>query len=463
MPFVLASASCGRENVLPATESQADQFQDTETSELSGTYGWDPEGGFPNAVWSGTLVIDGPCVYLDVSHQDGIPVPEGEPLRSFVRLPEPLTRYGSATGEVWVGEHGPMSTGDDVVLVGSEGWQRHWNQPGEDSHVFESVWSTQERRSTPVCAAHVSFYAASMSPSGSNGGETTLDITRSTHLSGLFPWDTDQAHHDVAVDMVLILEPPCVYAASPADPDAPDVDSRAAKRYFLRLPRPLVRFDSGSNSLWVDDYGPMTTGDRVSLNATSRESTYGSELYEGHCLARGEMHSPWMHPASDPDELVGMRTYTDWGAGPAVGYEGVLFIEYPCAYLYPRDNKELLYPSENTEIPDLGASVAPSGERALLLLVRDWTDYDPETNTLRFRELHYVADTDSYMIGAEGSGEGPIASGDQVDLAGVSRPIQEHEDVCQRDFDIHADRISLCGLHVCQMEREARRHADTSP
>ena len=166
--------------------------------------------------------------------------------------------------------------------------------------------------------------------------------------------------------------------------------------------------------------------------------------------------------ASDPDELVGMRAYTDWGAGPAVGYEGVLVIEYPCAYLYPRDNKELLYPSENNEIPDLGASVAPPGERALLLLVRDWTDYDPETNTLRFRELHYVADTDSYMIGAEGSGEGPIASGDQIDLAGVSRPIQGHEDVCQRDFDINVDRISLCGLHVCQMEREARRHADTS-
>jgi len=68
---------------------------------------WDPEGHFPNTVWSGTLVLDGPCAYLDVSHQDGAPVFGGEPLRSFVRLPEPLTRHDSATDETWVGENGP--------------------------------------------------------------------------------------------------------------------------------------------------------------------------------------------------------------------------------------------------------------------------------------------------------------------------------------------------------------------
>lgn len=125
-------------------------------------YGWDPEGGFPNAVWQGTLTVDGPCVYLDVSHRDGRPVRDGVTLLSFVRLPGLLTRFDAAAGELWVGEQGPMSTGDDVVLVGSEGWRQSWNQPGEDSHVFESVWSTQEGRSTPVCAAHVSFYAASI-------------------------------------------------------------------------------------------------------------------------------------------------------------------------------------------------------------------------------------------------------------------------------------------------------------
>ena len=63
-------------------------------------YEWDPEGGFHNAVWSGTLVIDRPCVYLDVSHQDGKPVRGGETRLSFVRLPEPLTRLDAATGKL---------------------------------------------------------------------------------------------------------------------------------------------------------------------------------------------------------------------------------------------------------------------------------------------------------------------------------------------------------------------------
>lgn len=351
----LLLASCSDEGVSSAPSGGADQHADAETSEFAGMYGWAPEGGFHNAVWSGALVIDGPCVYLDVSDQDGIPVPGGKPLRSFVRLPEPLTHYGSATGEIWVGEHGPMSTGDDVVLVGSEGWQRHWNQAGEDTHVFEFVRSNPADPTAyaiPVCAAHVSFYAASMRPSDSQGEEATIDTAKSTRLLGLFPWDTDQAHTDVGVDLVLVLEPPCVYAASPA--------------------------------------------------------------------------------------------------------------EYPCVYLYPRDNNEALHALQESEITALSASRTPSGERALLSLVRDWTDYDPEANALTFREVHYVEETDSYAIGAEGSGEGPIASGDRVELAGIGDLVIGHEDVCQRDFDITVEYMSLCRLHACRMEREARRQADTT-
>lgn len=64
---------------------------DSNHAGLDGLYGWSPEGGFHNAVWSGALVIDGPCVYLDVSHQDGIPASEGGPLCSLLRLPEPRT------------------------------------------------------------------------------------------------------------------------------------------------------------------------------------------------------------------------------------------------------------------------------------------------------------------------------------------------------------------------------------
>ena len=165
---------------------------------------------------------------------------------------------------------------------------------------------------------------------------------------------------------------------------------------------------------------------------------------------------------ADPNELVGMRAYTGWGGSNYMGLDGILVIEYPCAYLYPRDNNELLDSREDLQAQGPTTSTAPSGERALLSLVRDWTDYDPETNTLTLREVHYVAETDSYVIGAEGSGEGPIASGDRVELAGIDHLVLGHDDICERDFDIAAERISLCRLHACRMEREAQRQADTS-
>ena len=286
---MLASAGCGRETVSPAIESQADPYEDAETSELLGMYGWDPESGFHNAVWSGTLVIDGPCAYLDVSHQDGKPVPEGEPLRSFVRLPEPLTRL-NATGEVWVGEHGPMSSGDEVVLVGSEGWQRHWNQADEDTHVFEYVWSDPAgpaARRIPVCAAHVSLYAAAMSPSDSEGEESAVDLGQSTRLLGLFAWDNDQMAADYGLQGVLTIEPPCVYVGW-------------EHRYFLRLPRPMVRFDPESNAIWVDEHGPMTTGDEVmTWGGGPIDSVFGSEPYEGTCTAQGEVFSPALAPRDE--------------------------------------------------------------------------------------------------------------------------------------------------------------------
>ena len=165
----------------------------------------------------------------------------------------------------------------------------------------------------------------------------------------------------------------------------------------------------------------------------------------------------------DPEELVGMRPYTGWGGGNYAGLDGILYIEYPCVYLYPRDNSEVLYSRESTEPQGLAVSAAPSGERVLLSLVEDWTDYDPETNMLTVRELHYVEETHSYAIGAEGSGEGPMASGDRVELAGIEHVVLGHDNICERDFDIAAERISLCRLHACRLEREAQRNADTSP
>ena len=258
-----------------------------------GLYGWNPEGGFHNAVWRGTLVVDAPCVYLDVSGQEGaVPTPEDDPLRSFVRLPEPLTRYDPDTNAVWVGDHGPMSSGDEVVITGSEGWQIEWSVNEEDGmHDFAFSWEREYG-----CPAHVSFWAASMSPPAPEDVEPFDNLAQTAWLAGLLPWDTEQASTDIGADMVLVLEPPCVFVVPLPVWDARETGSQITHRYFLRLPRPLVRYDPDSNSLWVGNHGPMTTGDTVSLNDNASKSDYGSEFYEGGCSARGTIRSGWLMP-----------------------------------------------------------------------------------------------------------------------------------------------------------------------
>ena len=258
-------------------------------------YGWEPDGGFHNAVWWGTLVVDAPCVYLDVSGTDSaVPKHKGEPLRGFVRLPEPLTRYDPDTSAVWVGEDGPMSSGDEVVLTGSEGWQIGSSVNEEDGmHDFAFSWERSYG-----CPAQVSFWAASMSPLTSEHIEPLDHRGQTTWLAGLFPWDTEQASTDIGADMVLVLEPPCVFVVPVPVWDARETSSQITHRYFLRLPRPLVRFDADINFLWVGDHGPMTTGDKVSLNDNAEESVYGSEFYEGGCSARGTVRSGWLMPIS---------------------------------------------------------------------------------------------------------------------------------------------------------------------
>lgn len=223
----------------------------------------------------------------------------------------------------------------------------------------------------------------------------------------------------------------------------------------------VIGCTSGAEDL-PDSTAAVTVGSETRDPTTTPREKASPPLSDGTIKQVGPESPPATSTADDPEELVGMRTYTGWVGSNYAGLDGILFIEYPCVYLYPRDNNEALHALQESEITALSASSTPSGERALLSLVRDWTDYDPEANALTFREVHYVEETDSYVIGAEGSGEGPIASGDRVELAGIGDLVIGHEDVCQRDFDITVEYMSLCRLHACRMEREARRHADTT-
>lgn len=274
--------------------SRADSPQPAwESEDLAGMYNWDPEGGFHNAEWSGTLAVEHPCVYLKLKSRNGAAIAPGEALRSFVRLPEPLTRYDASTDRLWVGGNGPMTTGDEVVLVGSEGWQQHWNQPGEDTNAFEIVRDPHDRYSDrAVCIAHVSFWAAAINPVG----VVPASAPKTSELPGLglFPWDPDFPQLlDGYSKGVLRIEPPCVYIE--------DDRVEPLVRYLVSLPRPLVRYDADAGVLWFHEHGPFTTGDRV-LWADALPSGSEVDFVDAGCSLEDTYGVEFIWPCPSPSE-----------------------------------------------------------------------------------------------------------------------------------------------------------------
>ncbi len=96
------------------------------TAGLEGMYNWDPAGGLYDAVRQGTLVVKPPCVFIDLlaATANSTAADSGrgaDEARVFLRLPKPLTHYDYDSGAIWVGDQGPMSSGDLVEVVGSVG------------------------------------------------------------------------------------------------------------------------------------------------------------------------------------------------------------------------------------------------------------------------------------------------------------------------------------------------------
>jgi hypothetical protein len=109
---------------------------------LAGLWPYDPETPHALAMAWGVLVIEPPCVYVDMTYSNS-----GGSDRMFVRLPESLTRFDPASNSVWVDGLGPMTSGDHVRMGGGVGVQ----SPNE--RVFEGA-----------CLARMEFRAGSMRP-----------------------------------------------------------------------------------------------------------------------------------------------------------------------------------------------------------------------------------------------------------------------------------------------------------
>ncbi len=269
-----------------------------------GAYGfgdWDSVDGLANAVWSGTLVVDESCVYLDVSnilddlHQNGYSIPKDVALRSFLHFPIQLVRLDTITGELWAGEYGPMSSGDQVVVVGSGDSKQDWSSYSNDEYEYEFIEfypSVNGDDQKFGCFADTAFYVMSMQSSNSYSERPALDLKRSHLIAGL-SWKLPRVIKSVGMEVILDIEPPCIYGV-PLNHSGelyPDFD-----RLLLELPRPKVHLKIDKNSLWSNYFlwiggtGPMITGDIVTvLGVDSPADSFplGLELQEVGCSADG--------------------------------------------------------------------------------------------------------------------------------------------------------------------------------
>ena len=220
--FAADSMTLGFDHMLPPGWDDPS----VEPGQLTNMFDWDPVGGYHDASVSGILEIVGACTYIvdelfvrcvavepdpetvprcvylnttdDEPMDEAMLASDRTPLRILVRLPRLLTRYDPDTRELWVGDDGPMTTGDRVVVAGSVGWVVG-DAPREEP--FEGR-----------CAAHGSFWAAQMGPATSEPGDQARGEREPPPLAGMFPWDPKQDVAWHALAGTLAIEAPCVYA-----------------------------------------------------------------------------------------------------------------------------------------------------------------------------------------------------------------------------------------------------------
>ncbi len=226
------------------------------SSQLVDMYEWDPEGGFHDVVLSGTLTIEAGCAYIDVIGEEDLPGSYQDKLwRSFLYLSELRTEFDSATGALWVNGNGPMYSGDRVRLIGSEGRQGDRNLNHDDG-----------TEGMGLCPVPTSFFVASMAPADT----TDANTPRISELPGLglYPWDPRRLYELPGPEGgTIVIEPPCVYLLLETWSPTEEWDSYPLRRerYFLNMPRPRVRYDPITETLWNGIDGPFASGDDVQV------------------------------------------------------------------------------------------------------------------------------------------------------------------------------------------------------
>ena len=92
----------------------------------------DEEPAVDNAGLGGTLLIEGPCVYL---------LTDEPKERWLLMLLRRATRYEPQTGALWMWHRGPFFSGDPVAVGGGQGGGS-FGQSTSETCSFDDVWVT---------------------------------------------------------------------------------------------------------------------------------------------------------------------------------------------------------------------------------------------------------------------------------------------------------------------------------
>lgn len=245
---------------------------------------WPYDGASANAELSGILDIQEPCVYILVPFEgDILRTAEGKPVRSFLKLPDSLTRFNSTTSQIWVGDNGPMTSGDYVSIKGAGS--------DVDEESFEKTYES-------TCVAHGSIVAGSMRRFAKDLQRVyprERKVEASRLLKGLWPYDPKQDYPTVEIFGTLVLEEPCVYIELTLDGQTQHTAEGEPVRSFIRLPDMRTFYNSTTNKIWTSGTTPINNGDPVLIQGIISEVA-DTQTYEGVCPAHSETTAITMGP-----------------------------------------------------------------------------------------------------------------------------------------------------------------------
>lgn len=248
-------------------------------------------------------------------------------------------------------------------------------------------------------------------------------------FAGLWDFDEKAPFHNAEIEGILLIEEPCVYVIDDYAwlfPGTPLEELPDPVRIFVNLPRDNTRYHPGTKSIWVHDYGPVASGDRIELvgggigpslpGACSSEVDRAFNI-KSITLKQCAIWFPpdhWVQSGCHPivsDPLAGLWDYDEDIPSPGYPWEGILLIEEPCVYIIDDDNVGV--PSEQQSIP----------VRVFIKLPREQTSYDPDTQSIQVHN------------------QDPVSSGDRVKLDGVGLSL-DLSDYFRRPPDMCSANVS---------------------